>query len=99
MDSLFVNTKQAAAMLGFPVKTTRSLLFRNGFNPVDLGRGAGRGLRWSTSDVKKMADTLHAEAQTKSVASAKKKILPMPYTVSGKSVAELYKELKAGAGR
>lgn len=91
MNSLYISSKQAAELLGFPKKTTVRLLQARGVVPVDLGVGAKRGLRWNALAVKNIADTLQAEAQAKVKVPRRKKITTTGY-VLGKSVSELYME-------
>ena len=100
-DSFFLGSRQAACELGFPVKTTVKILHEHGVIPVDLGVGAGRGLRWPAAAVRAVADTLLAEAQAKATVPKRKKKPVTGGLVTGKSVRELHGEAdrKASSGR
>lgn len=91
-NSLFLSSAQAACTLGFPKKTTVQILQARGVVPIDLGVGAGRGLRWPSAAVRAVADTLLAEAQAKTVQKRKRKPVTVGL-VTGKSVGELFLEL------
>ena len=92
-NSLFWSSAQAACALGFPVKTTVQILQARGVVPIDLGVGAGRGLRWPSAAVRAVADTLLAEAQAKAAVPKRKKKTVTEGFVTGKSVRELFIEL------
>lgn len=92
-NSFFLGSRQAARELGFPIKTTVKILHEYGVVPVDLGVGAGRGLRWPSAAVRAVADTLLAEAQTKAAVPKHKRKPVTGGIVTGKSVRELFLEL------
>ena len=93
MTSIFLSSTQAAQQLGFPLKTTIRILQERGLMPVDLGVGAGRGLRWNAVAVRAIADTLQAEAQAKSTIPKRKKRPMTTCAVIGRNVSDLFKEL------
>lgn len=92
-NSLFLSSAQAACTLGFPKKTTVQILQARGVVPIDLGVGAGRGLRWPSAAVRAVADTLLAEAQAKATVPKRKRKPVTGGLVTGKSVRELFLEL------
>ena len=88
---IFLSSRQAAELLGFPLKTTLALLISRGVLAVDLGPGRKKGLRWPLAAVRGLADTLQAEAQTQTPPAKKRR--EKPHSVQGKSVSELFSEL------
>ena len=86
---LFLRTRELKNILGISETRALELLREHGIKPVDLGRGRGNGLRWRTTSVIQLADTLHAEAQAISRQIGRK---AMPGPIRGKSAADLYAE-------
>ena len=92
--NLFLGKEQIAQALGTTPGVAAALLSERGVNPVDWGRGRGRGLRWYAPAVKQAALDMHEEVQRKAAAPAKKKArAPQVGYVSGRSAAELFAEL------
>lgn len=87
---MFLSSRQAAELLGFPLQTTIRLLTSHGLLAIDLGPGRQRGLRWALADVRGLFDTLRAEAQAQ---TPKRRKRETPHSVQGKSVSELFAEL------
>ena len=86
---LFLTTAQLGEWLNIGADSAKKILIGHGIQPVDLGRGRGKGLRWRTSAVIKFADMLHTEAQAKQPQKRKAK---SPFSVLGKSAEELLAE-------
>ena len=86
---LFITTDELAKWLNMSAARARQLLCSHGVQPVDLGRGRGRGLRWRTSAVIQFADMLHTEAQA---TQPRKRKAKAPFSVLGKSASELFAE-------
>ena len=96
MESIYLSTKQAAELLGFPKLTTKRILTNHGLVPIDLKAESGRGLRWLASAVRELAVTLHAEAQAKVEELSAQRAPVVEHPIIGKSVAQLYRELNPG---
>ena len=62
-QKLLLTRKEACQLLNTGEKTALNILAKYGIHPIDLGKGRGNGLRWRTSEVIKLADILHTEAQ------------------------------------
>ena len=93
MPPLFLRKKELGEFLGMSVAQAMSILSEHGVKPVDLGRGRGHGLRWRTSAVIHVADTLHGEAQAKvSVPHRRRVSRPL----QGRSAADIFVELSGG---
>ena len=86
---LFLRTKELKDVLGLPESRALALLEEHGIKPVDMGRGRCNGLRWRTSAVIHLADTLHAEAQSTERQRRKK---AASHPIRGRNAAELYAE-------
>lgn len=86
---LLLTTAQVGDLLNTSEANAKQLLLAHGVQPIDLGRGRGRGLRWRTSAVIQFADMLHTEAQAMQPRTRKAKA---PFSVLGKSASELFAE-------
>lgn len=87
---LYLTRKEIGAALAVSERKARAILEQHGVKPVDLGRGRGNGLRWRTSAVIQVADTLHAEAQQQKAKSARRPTKMRP--IRGRSASELFAE-------
>ena len=93
-NQAFLTLEQCANYLNTSKSTARRLLIKYNIMPIDYGIGRRNGLRWRTSAVIQLSDTLHAEAQSK---TAKRRKPPkVVHPVCGKSAAELYMEFNGG---
>lgn len=90
---LFLRTRDLKKILGIPETRALELLRKHGIKPVDMGRGRGNGLRWRTTSVIQLADTLHAEAQA---ISRQTRLKSLPSPIGGKSASDLYAEFNRG---
>jgi hypothetical protein len=90
IQPLYLNRAELGPFLGMSERKAREILAAYGLKPVDLGRGRGNGLRWRTSAVITIADTLHAEAQAQRNHAKRK--ARAEHKVCGRSAAELYAE-------
>lgn len=70
MDNL-IPTTTVADMLGTSPRIATTILLQNGLQPVNLGRGRGRGNRWLASAVQAVIQDLHDKAQKAPRSSAK----------------------------
>lgn len=93
-NQAFFTLEQCANFLNTSKSTTRKILAKYNIMPIDFGVGRRNGLRWRSSAVIQLADTLHAEAQSKKVSSSRRPKIEHP--VRGKSAAELYMEFNGG---
>lgn len=91
---LFLTAHEVSQLLNIGKKCTIDLLTKYGIRPIDLGKGRGNGLRWRTSAVIEVADILHTEAQAK---KTQRRIKSSPYTIRGKSAADLLAEFNGSA--
>lgn len=87
--SLLLTTAQVGNLFNTSEANAKQLLLAHGVQPIDLGRGRGRGLRWRTSAVIQFADMLHTEAQATQPKTRKAKT---SFSVLGKSASELFAE-------
>lgn len=93
MNAELLKTKEMMAIMNMGKDLAVNLLRKHGVEPIDLGSGRGRGLRWHKKAVKAVCDTLYAEASAK-----RKKPSPAPQSfrpVFGRSVSELFEELNS----
>lgn len=90
---LFLTRMQLGQWLNMSPASAMRVLNKYNIQPVDLGRGRGNGLRWRTSAVIEVADILHTEAQAK---KTQRRIKKSPYTIRGKSAADLFAEFNGG---
>ena len=91
---MLLNKDQIAERLGTTAGIAGRILSEHGVNPVDLGRGRGRGKRWYASAVDAVIFQMHESAQDKK--PSPRRVRVGPHLVLGKSVNELYAELTAG---
>lgn len=63
MADRLLRKNEIAAMPGEVPSMAASILSRRGCQPVDLGYGCGKGVRWLESAVVAVMRRLHAEAQ------------------------------------
>ena len=89
-EQLYLTRHEIGPALTVSERKARTILEQHGVKPVDLGRGRGNGLRWRTSAVIQVADTLHAEAQQKKAKSTRRPTKTSP--IRGRSAADLYAE-------
>ncbi len=94
-----ISTSEAAQILDMSQKVAREFLIQHGLQPISLGPGRGRGLRWLASAVENLILTIHAEAQQtgsimlKRSSSEKSKEIESqrkPLRVADMSIDELY---------
>ena len=93
-EQLYLTRHEIGPALTVSERKARSILEQHGVKPVDLGRGRGNGLRWRTSAVIQVADTLHAEAQNRQAKSSSR--LPRKRPILGRSAAEIFAEISRG---
>lgn len=91
---LYLTRKEIGAALNMSESKARSILDKYGVKPVDIGRGRGNGLRWRTSAVIQVADTLHAEAQNRKAKNPSGPSRKRP--LLGRSAAEIFAEISGG---
>ena len=89
-EHLYLTRHKIGQVLTVSERKARTILEQHGVKPVDLGRGRGNGLRWRTSAVIQVADTLHAEAQQQNAKSARRPAKMRP--IRGRSASELFAE-------
>ena len=89
IPKLLLKTEEVCQCLNTGAKTALRLLTKHELFPIDLGKGRGNGLRWHYSEVIKLADILHAEAQPVKV---KRNRQSSQFKLTGKTAAELYAE-------
>ena len=89
-EHLYLTRHEIGQVLTVSERKARTILEQHGVKPVDLGRGRGNGLRWRTSAVIQVADTLHAEAQQQKAKSAR--MLTKMRPIRGRSASELFAE-------
>ena len=92
-ERLYLTRHEIGPALTVSERKARIILEQHGVKPVDLGRGRGNGLRWRTSAVIQVADTLHAEAQQQKTKSARRPAKMRP--ISGRSASELFAEFNS----
>ena len=93
-EHLYLTRHEIGPALTVSERKARSILEQHGVKPVDLGRGRGNGLRWRTSAVIQVADTLHAEAQNRQAKNSSR--LPRKRPLLGRSAAEVFAEISRG---
>ena len=91
---LYLTRKEIGPALNMSESKARALLEKYNVKPVDMGRGRGNGLRWRTSAVIQVADTLHAEAQNRQAKSSGR--LPRKRPILGRTAAEIFAEISRG---
>ena len=91
---LFLTKDEIGPALNMSESKARATLDKYGVKPVDRGRGRGNGLRWRTSAVIQVADTLHAEAQNRQAKNSSR--LPRKRPLLGRSAAEVFAEISRG---
>lgn len=89
-ESLLLNRKELAQLMGMSVKKAIELVSLHGVAPIDLGRGRGNGLRWQRSAVIEVVDILHTQAQSRKRTAPRK--TPNELSVRGKTAAQLLAE-------
>lgn len=92
MNPLYLTRKQIGKVLAMSEKQAREILNEHNVHPVDLGKGRGHGLRWRTSAVIHVADTLHAQAQEARRKTNKDTAPRKPHLIKGRNAKELYQE-------
>lgn len=91
MADRLLRKSDIAAMLATNADMAASILKKHGCYPIDLGYGAGRGLRWLESAVINAIRLMHMEAQPAPAAKTKKLKPPKgQLDLADKSPAELY---------
>ena len=93
-EQLYLTRHEIGPALTVSERKARTILEQHGVKPVDLGRGRGNGLRWRTSAVIQVADTLHAEAQNRQAKNSSR--LPRKHPLLGRSAAEVFAEISRG---
>ena len=93
-EHLYLTRHEIGPALTVSERKARIILEQHGVKPVDLGRGRGNGLRWRTSAVIQVADTLHAEAQNRQAKNSSR--LPRKRPLLGRSAAEVFAEISRG---
>lgn len=97
MQPLYLRRSEIGPFLGMSEQKARFILEKYGVKPVDIGKGRGNGLRWRTSAVIQVADTLHAEAQAQK--SRAKRMSRTIRPVCGRSAEELFAEFNRAASQ
>ena len=65
MPERFLRKAEIAAVFGTSPDIARAILRSHGVQPVDLGAGRGRGLRWLESAVLAVMQEMHTEANAR----------------------------------
>lgn len=86
-EHLYLTRHEIGPALTVSERKARTILEQHGVKPVDLGRGRGNGLRWRTSAVIQVADTLRRSPATGDPA----RMLP-ECPIRGRSASELFAE-------
>lgn len=94
-DPVFIKSSLLPSITGMSVTQSIAHLTRGGLQPVDLGRGRGKGLRWHVASVRKVFDTLNDNAQKCQPKAHRPARSRRP--VSGRSLEELYMAVKGAA--
>lgn len=89
---LLLKTNELAEIMNMSAPLARKILQKNGIEPIDLGPGRGKGLRWSTKQVTVLCTTLCTQAM-ESIKPCKKRKSKVPRPIFGRSPGELYAEL------
>ena len=97
MEPELLKTKELPLLLNMSANKASELLAKHKIKPIDFGPGRGNGLRWLTREVRRLADTLHAEAQAKAGVPKRRRSLKTAGCVIGKSAEELFAEFNMGA--
>lgn len=93
MDNpVFIKTDLLPSVTGMSVAQSLYYLSKGGLQPVDLGRGRGKGLRWHLESVRKVFDTLNDNAQQCQPKVHKSVRTRRP--VSGRTLDDLYMAVK-----
>lgn len=88
---LYLTRKEIGPVLNMSESKARALLEKYNVKPVDMGRGRGNGLRWRTTAVIQVADTLHTEAQNRKAKRVSR--LPGMRPILGRSAADIFAEI------
>lgn len=91
-DPVFIKTSLLPSITGMSVTQSLHLLSQGGLQPVDLGKGRGKGLRWHVASVRKIFDTLNDNAQKSQPKAHKLSRTRRP--VSGRTLDDLYMAVK-----
>ena len=97
MEPELLKTKELPLLLNMSANKASELLAKHKIKPIDFGPGRGNGLRWLTREVRRLADTLHAEAQAKAGVPRRRRQTKTSGCVIGKSAKELLAEFNMGA--
>lgn len=93
MSERYLRKEEVAAMLGSSPGVAASILRKAGIEPIDLGRGRGRGLRWLESAVQTAILALHNKAQPKQKKHVARSDSGCPFiTMSSKEQAALVRK-------
>lgn len=92
MEPELLKTKELPLLLNMLANKASELLAKHKIKPIDFGPGRGNGLRWLTREVRRLADTLHAEAQKKA-GVPKRRRAHAAGCILGRSADELYNEM------
>ena len=84
MTDRLITRKKLAAMLDTTPGVAASIMAQYGIFAVDFGRGRSRGARWLESAVQQVIVEMHAKAQPRKKAPAKR-----PVARPGSSLAEM----------
>lgn len=90
MSESLLRKSDIAAMMGTSPRVAVSILKARGCNPVDLGCGRGRGLRWLESAVSAILRDIHNEAQAASRSSKPRKPSAPVFNLATASVSAVY---------
>jgi hypothetical protein len=91
-DPVFIKTDLLPSVTGMSVAQSLYYLSKDGLQPIDLGRGRGKGLRWHVASVRKVFDTLNDNAQQCQPKAHKPARVHRP--VSGRTLDDLYKAVR-----
>lgn len=94
-DPLLLKKKQVADLLNIGPTTVPQFLSARGIEPIDLGPGRGKGLRWLAAAVIEIPGIVHAEAQAKA-SQPKTRKARQKFSMRGKTAAQLVAEFNEG---
>ena len=92
MEPELLKTKELPLLLNMSANKASELLAKHKIKPIDFGPGRCNGLRWLTREFRRLADTLHSEAQ-KNAGVPKRRRAHAAGCILGRSADELYNEM------
>lgn len=78
IEPMTIRQSDLPLLTGMPLSVSLSFLKKAKVQPIDAGKGRGRGLFWSVDAVKLVMRQLHIDAQQASVSSHKKRSVSKP---------------------